>query len=334
VATLPVIIALTLVAVAVPAHAQSPAKVYRVGWFTSGLSETDPRVCVRTVNPFRQAWNEVMRTRGYVEGQNLTIECRRTDGKMERAPAFAAELVKLKPDVIIAANTNQVRALKNATGTIPIVMYGVIDPVKRGLVASLARPGGNVTGLTDDAGMEILGRYLQLLTQAVPKATRVAVLRSPGALGDPALDWGSLLEAEARALRVTLQQYLVRSPEELEGVFAAMTKAQALLVVPSPLFGVHAKRIVDLVTHYRLPAMFHDREHVEAGGLMAYTVDERDVARRIAVYVDRVLKGANPGDLPVEQPTGLKLMLNLKTAKALGVTFPPEVLIQAEEVLR
>jgi putative ABC transport system substrate-binding protein len=277
-----------------------------------------------------------MRERGYVEGQNLTIECRRTDGKNERAPAFAAELVNLKPDVIVAANTNQVRALKSATDTIPIVMYGVIDPVRRGLVASLARPGGNVTGPTDDAGMEILGRYLQLLTQAVPKATRIAALRSPGAVGEAALDWGSRLEAEARALGVTLESYHIVQPEELEGAFVAMAKAraQAFLVVPSPFFGLHMRRIIALAAQHRLPAMYSDREHVEAGGLMGYSVDELDTARSLAVYVDRILKGANPGELPVEQPTGFKLILNLKTAKALGLTFPATLLLQADEVIR
>jgi putative ABC transport system substrate-binding protein len=277
-----------------------------------------------------------MRERGYIEGQNLTLECRRTDGKNERAPTFAAELVNLNPDAIIASNTNQVRALKSATSTIPIVMYGVIDPVGRGLIASLARPGGNITGLTDDAGLEILGKYLELLKQAVPTATRIAALRSPGALGDPVLDWGSRLEAEARALGVTLQSYHVLSSEELEGAFAAMTKAraQALLMVPSPFFGLHMQRIVALAAQHRLPAMYPDRWEAEAGGFMAYAVDELETARRVAAYVDRILKGAKPGVLPVEQPTGFKLILNLKTAKALGLTFPSTLLLQADEVIR
>jgi putative ABC transport system substrate-binding protein len=277
-----------------------------------------------------------MRERGYILGKNLAIECRYTDGRNERAPAFAAELVTLKVDLILALNTTQVRAAKEATSTIPIVMWGVIDPVRRGLVASLARPGGNVTGLTDDAGLEILGKYLELLKEAVPTATRVAALHPPpSAAGDPALAWGTILQTEARALGLTLQSYPVRDPEELEGVFAAMTKAraQALLVTPSPFFGLHRQRIVDLAAQSRLPAMYPDRQDVEAGGLMAYAVDDRETPWRLAAYMDRILKGAKPGDLPVEQPTKFELILNLKTAKALKLTIPRTLLIQAEEVI-
>jgi putative ABC transport system substrate-binding protein len=280
---------------------------------------------------------EGLRERGYVQGQNLVIECRYTEGRDERAPALAAELVNLKVDLIVAGNTNQVRAAKQATSTIPIVMRGVMDPVRRGLVGSLARPGGNVTGQADDAGLEILGKYLQLLTQAVPTASRVAALHSPlGPAGDPALAWESILDAEARALGVTLQPYRVRDPEELEGAFAAMTKAraEALLVVPSPFFNNHIQRIVGLAAQSRLPSMYSDRVHVDAGGLMAYAVDEPENNRRLVVYVDRILKGAKPGDLPVEQPTRFMLILNLKTAKTLGLTIPPTLLLQAEEVIR
>ncbi len=332
-----IILAIALLSIPVPSFGQQSAKVYRIGWLASVRSETDPRVCWRKASPFRQAWTESMRERGYTLGQNLVIECRYTEGRNELAPAFAAELVTLKVDLIVANNTNQVRAAKQATSTIPIVMWGVIDPVRRGLVASLARPGGNVTGLTDDAGLEILGKYLELLKEAVPTASRVATLHSPpGAAGDPALaDWGSILETEARALGVTLQPYHLRGPEELEGAFAAMTKAraEALLVVPSPFFVVHRQRILGLAAQSRLPAMYPDRSDVEAGGLMAYAADDRETARRLAAYVDRILKGAKPGDLPVEQPTRFMLILNLKTAKALGLTIPPTLLIQAEEVI-
>jgi putative ABC transport system substrate-binding protein len=278
-----------------------------------------------------------MRERGYTLGQNLAIECRYTEGRNERAPAFAAELVNLKVDLIGASGTNQVRAAKEASSTIPIVMWGVIDPVRRGLVASLARPGGNVTGLTDDAGLEILGKYLELLKEAVPTATRVAALHPPpSAAGDPALAWGTILQTEARALGVTLQSYHVRDPEKLEDAFAAMTEAQAqaLLVTPSPFFAFHRQRIVHLAARRRLPAMYPDREDVEAGGLMAYAVDDLETARRLAGYMDRILKGAEPGDLPVEQPTRFMLILNLKTAKTLGLTIPPTLLLQAEELIR
>ena len=332
------ILMLALLAATVPSLGQQPEKTYRIGWLWPSRSETDPRVCWRKASPFRHAWAEAMRARGYTLDQNLTIECRYTDGRDERAPAFAAELVDLRVDLIVAANTNQVRAVKNATSAIPIVMFAVIDPVGRGLVGSLARPGGNVTGLTDDAGLAILGKYLELLKQAVPTVSRVAALRHWGASREPttAPIWWNILETEARALGVTLQPYLVQGPEELEGAFAAMTKArtEALLVVPSPFLAFHRRRIIDLAAQSRLPAMYPDRADVEAGGLMAYAVDELETARRLAAYVDRILKGAKPCDLPVEQPTKFELIINLKTAKTLGLTIPPTLLIQAEEVIR
>jgi len=312
-----------------------------MGWLINGLTPKDPtpRNCPHKAEPFWQASMEAFRERGYVQGQNLVIECRWTEGQDERAPALAVELVNLKVDLIVATATNQVRAAKQATSTIPIVMWGVIDPVRRGLVGSLAYPGGNVTGLADDAGLEILGRRLQLLAQAVPTVSRVAALHPPsGATPDPATTplWRTILEAEARALGVTLQSYRVQGSEELEGAFAAMAKAraEALLVVPHPFFGVHAQRIVNLAARNRLPAIYPDRFHVHAGGLMAYAADELETARRLPAYVDRIFKGAKPGDLPVEQPTKFTLILNLKTAKALGLTIPPALLIQADEVIR
>jgi ABC-type uncharacterized transport system substrate-binding protein len=338
-AVLSAILALALLAIPLPSPGQQPASVYRIGWLVGGRSPKDatPQNCPRKGGPVWQPWVQAMRERGYTPGQNLLVECRWTEGRDERAPALAAELVKLKVDLIVAANTNQVRAAKQATSTIPIVMRSVIDPVRRGLVGSLAHPGGNVTGLTDDAGMEILGRYLQLLMQAVPAASRFASLHAPASSsGDSApTDWQSVLETEARALGVTLQSYHLRGPEELEGAFAAMTeaRAEALLVVPSPFFVVHRQRIVALAAQHRLPAMYPDRGDVEAGGLMAYAVDERETAGRLAAYVDRILQGAKPGDLPVEQPSKFTLILNLTTAKVLGLTIPPTILIQAEEVI-
>jgi putative ABC transport system substrate-binding protein len=281
---------------------------------------------------------EGLRERGYVQGRNLVLECRYTEGRDERAAALASELVSLKPDLIVASGTNQVRAVKQASSAIPIVMHSVIEPVKRGLVASLARPGGNVTGLTDTAGVEIYGKYLQLLKEAVPTATRVAALRYSRTPPEPNFvkDTHGEIEAEARRLEVTVEFYRVREPEELEGVFAAMTKAraEALLVVPHPLFAAHEQRIVDLAARSKLPAIYPDRSTVEAGGLMAYAVDYLNVPRRLAEYADRILKGANPGDLPIEQPSTFLLILNLKTAKALGLTFPSTLLLQADEQIR
>ncbi|HSB80057.1 MAG TPA: ABC transporter substrate-binding protein [Candidatus Methylomirabilis sp.] len=338
VALLNLTLALGLFATPSLSNAQQLSKIYRVGWFTGGRAETDPRVCWRKAPPFRQAWAEAMRARGYTLGQNLTIECRYTEGRPESAPTLAAELVNLKVDLLVVESTANVRAAKQATRTLPIVMWGVIDPVRRGLVASLARPGANVTGLTDNAGLEILGKYLQLLKEAVPTASRIASLHPPpSAAGDPRpADWRSILETEARALGVTLQPYPLRGPEGLAGSFAAMTtaRAEALLLVPSPFFGPHKQRIIGLAAQHRLPAMYPDRDDVVAGGLMAYAPDELETARRLAAYVDRILKGAKPGDLPVEQPDKFMLILNLKTAKALGLTIPPTLLIQAEEVIR
>jgi len=339
--TVSLALALALLAAPVLSPAQPSGKVHRIGWLINGLSPKDPtpRNCPHKVEPFWQASMGAFRERGYVQGQNLVIECRWTEGQDERAPALAVELVNLRVDLIVATGTNQVRAAKQATSTIPIVMWGVIDPVRRGLIGSLAHPGGSVTGLADDAGLEILGRRLQLLTEAVPTAARVAALHPPsGAVPDPATTplWKNILEAEARAVGVTLQSYRVQGSEKLEGAFAAMTKARAdaLLVVPHPFFGVHAQRIVALAARSRLPAIFPDRIHVHAGGLMAYAPDELETARRLPVYVDRIFKGAKPGDLPVEQPTKFQLIINLKTAKALGLTVPPTLLIQADEVIR
>jgi len=338
--TVSLALALAFLAGPVPSPGQPPEKVHRIGWLSGGLTpkDTTPQKCRRTGTPFWQAWAAGLRQRGYIPDQNVVIECRYTEGQPERAPALAADLVTLKVDLIVAGNTNQVRAAKQATSTIPIVMYGVIDPVNRGLVGSLARPGGNVTGLADDAGLEILGKSLQLLTEAVPTASRVASLHPPASsAGNPApTNWRSIVETEARALGVTLQPYPLRGPEDLEGAFAAMTKAraEALLVVPSPFFAVHRQRIVGLAAQHRLPAMHADRDDVVAGGLMAYTQDNLETARRLPAYVDRILKGAKPGELPVEQPTKFMLILNLKTAKTLGLRFPPTLLLQAEELIR
>jgi putative ABC transport system substrate-binding protein len=278
---------------------------------------------------------EGLREHGYIRGQNLVIECRYTEGREERAPAFAAELVSLKPDLLVVNSTANVRAAKQATSTIPIVMVGVIDPVRRGLVASLAQPGGNVTGLTDTF-MEMEGKRLQLLKEAVPTVSRVAALSySSGPPSPTANPLQGEVEAAARALGVTLQSYGVRAPEEFEGAFASMTKAraEALFVRSDPLWNAHVQRIVDLAAQSRLPAIYHDRLFVPAGGLMAYDVDRLASWRRLGSYVDKIFKGAKPGDLPVEQPTKLDLLINLKAAKALGLTIPPSLLMRAEQVI-
>jgi putative ABC transport system substrate-binding protein len=276
---------------------------------------------------------EGLREHGYIRGQNLVIECRYTEGRAERAPAFAAELVSLKPDLLVVNSTANVRAAKQATSTIPIVMVGVIDPVRRGLVASLAQPGGNVTGLTDTF-IEMEGKRLQLLKEAVPTVSRVAVLSHPSG-GPPEPVFQRERETAAQPLGVTLQVYDVRDPADFEGAFAAMTKAraEALSVAADPFWGSHRQRIIELAAQSRLPAMYPDRDFVPAGGLLAYDVNRPDIFRRVGLYVDKIFKGANPGDLPVEQPTKFDLLINLKTAKALGLTIPPSLLMRADQVI-
>jgi putative ABC transport system substrate-binding protein len=330
-----VALVLCLLAAPGPSEGQQPAKVYRIGYLgvSTGGFETDPQQCLIQGHPNWQAWVEGLRAQGYLPGQNLVLECRWMMGREERAPALAAELVALKPDLIVAVTSANVLAAKQATSTIPIVMVSVTDPVGRGLVASLARPGGNVTGLADAVGV-MLGKHLQLLTEVVPKVSRVAVLSyvssvpSPGSRG--------VEEAAAQALGVTLQRYEVRAPEEFAGAFAGMTtaRAEALLTEPWAFMWVHRQRIVELAAQSRLPAMYHNRGLVDAGGLMSYAVNEPDCFRRLGFYVDKILKGAKPADLPVEQPTKFELVINLKTAKALGLTIPRSLLSRADEVIQ
>ena len=328
---LSVILAFALLASALPSDGQQPVKLYRIGYL--GGSPTTPTSPLQARN--REVMIEGLRQRGYIEGQNLIIERRYTEGQDERAPSLAAELVNLKPDLIIAYGTTQVRALKQATSTIPIVMCGVIEPVRRGLVASLAHPGGNVTGLTETVGVEIVGKHIQLLKEVVPTVSRVAVLGYSSPQFDRAIVQ-SEMESAARALDVTLQFYNVGDPQEFDAVFAAIRKARpdALLVRPHPFFGSHARQIAGFAAQGRLPAVYPFRVFVDNGGLMAYEADLLAIFRRIGFYVDKILNGANPGDLAVEQPTKFDLVINLKTAKALGLTIPESLLMRADEVIR
>ncbi len=333
-------VALALAFLAAPptADSQQPGKVYRIGFLGGPLStpeDTDPTKCPKTGSPNWRAFVAGLRERGYVQGHNLVIECRYTQGREERAPALAAELVSLKPDLMVVAFTANVRATKQTTSTIPIVMVNVIDPVGRELVPNLVRPGGNVTGLTLTAGMEIMGKYLQFLKEAVPPVSRVAVLMT--VRPTPADPGGFIreLEAAAPALNVTLEFYRAVDPTEFEGVFGAITKAraEALLVVPHPFATIHAHRIVALATQRRLPVV-SDRPFIPAGGLLSYDANQPEIWRRVGVYVDKIFRGANPGDLPVEQPTQFDMLINLKTAKALGLTIPPSLLMRADEVIQ
>jgi putative ABC transport system substrate-binding protein len=309
------------------AEAQQAAKVARIGYLSTNLA-TSPHL--------REAFRQGLRDLGYVEGRNLVIEYRDAEGKVERLPALAAELVALKVDVIVAAAGNHLAlAAKQATRTLPIVFAAASDPVAFGLVTSLARPGGNVTG-TSVLSAELVGKRLELLTQAVPGVSRVAILWLPGALGERT-DKDMLKEADvvARALGVQLQVVEVRHPAEFDRAFSDMTRARAgaLTVLPSNMFLREHRRLVDLAAKHRLPAVYTVKEYVDAGGLMAYGPNLADVVRRAATYVDKILKGAKPADLPVEQPTKFELVINLKTAKALGLTIPPSVLGRADQTI-
>ncbi len=308
------------------AEAQQTAKVPRVGWLSPGSSTSDEN--------FLASFRDGLRELGWVVGQNIAIESRWAEGRFERLPDLAAELVRLKVDVIVASVTQASLAAKHATGTIPIVMVGVGDPLGSGLVASLARPGGNVTGPSSMLA-EASGKQLALLKETVPKASPVAVLWNPA---NPVWQAAALRQTEvtAEALGLRLQLVEARGPDELEGAFEAMTRerAGALFVPADIIFVRHAQRIADLAARHRLPAMYGFREHVQAGGLMSYAANFAVMFRRAATFVDKILKGAKPADLPVEQPTKFELVINMKTAKALGLTIPQSLLLRADEVIQ
>jgi putative tryptophan/tyrosine transport system substrate-binding protein len=316
-----------LFALSYSASAQQPKKIPRIGYLSNlDLSSDSVRA-----EPFRLALREL----GYIEGQNIAIEYRYAAGKRDRFPELAAELVRLKVDIIVAAGAdNAIRAAKNATKTIPIVMSGQgIDPVEAGFVDSLARPGGNVTGLTN-LTTELGGKRLELLKEAVPKLARVAVLYDPVALGS-VLQLKDLAVA-ARALGLTIQPWEVRAANGFEKVFAALNKQRpdGLYVAGGSLMNANQKRIVGFASKGRLPSVYGRREAVDAGGLMSYGADLADSYRRIAYYVDKILKGAKPADLPVEQPTKFELVINLKTAKHIGLTIPQSLLYRANKVIK
>jgi putative ABC transport system substrate-binding protein len=306
-------------------EAQQAGKVVRIGRLAPISASIDGRV----LEGFRQA----LQDRGWVEGQNLAFEYRYADGQLERLPALAAELVRLKVDVILAGSTPGALAAKHATSTIPIVMATTGDPVGGGLVPSLARPGGNLTGVTA-LGEAVIGKRLELLTEAVPGVTRVAVLTDPASpYSGP---FRHEVERAARALGVELHVLEGRDPGEFEPAFAAMRSegAQALMMGMDPIFATHRRRIVELAAQSQLPTMYGLWEFVEVGGLMFYGESLPHMYRRAATFVDKILKGVKPADLPVEQATTFEFVINLKTAQALGLTLPPMFLFQADEVIR
>jgi putative tryptophan/tyrosine transport system substrate-binding protein len=322
------LIALVLGVTVAVVEAQQPKKVARIGY----LSNTEPgRESART-----EAIRLALRELGYVEGQNIAIEYRYAELKLDRLPELGAELVRLKVDIIVAAGgTVTVRAAKTATNTIPIVMTGGgDDPVKAGLIESLARPGGNVTGLTSLV-TDLGGKRLELLKEAVPKVTRVAVLNDP-ATPSNAVELKDVLPEAARALGLTFKPWDVRDANDFERVFAALNKERpdGLYVLTSALMGANRKQTAGFALKSRLPSVYTGKASVEAGGLMSYAADLAASYRRIAYFVDRILKGARPSDLPVEQPTKFELVINLKTAKEIGVTIPQSVLYRADKVIK
>jgi putative tryptophan/tyrosine transport system substrate-binding protein len=320
-----IVLGATFVALGVPTEAQQPKKVLRIGYVDAGSPATTGHRA--------QAFVQGLRDLGYVEDQNIVIEYRWAEGRLHRLPGFVAELVHAKVDVIVSSATPAIRAAKEQTSTIPIVMAGVTDPVGVGFVASLAHPGGNITGLTH-LSQDLSGKRLELLKEVVPRLQRVAVLWNPNHPGQAA----AFKEAQvaAQALKVTLIPMEVRNREELERALSGLGKErpQALFELPDPLTFTNRQLITEFAAKHKLPAMYGFREYVDAGGLMSYGTSFPDLVRRAATYVDKILKGTKPADLPVEQPMKFELVINLKAAKQIGLTIPPNVLARADKVVK
>lgn len=314
-------LAAALLPLSFPVDAQQPTIIPRIGYLTAAGS------------PPYQALLQGLRELGYVDGQNIAIEYRSADGKRDRLPDLANELVRLKVNIIVADGAGPSLAAKKATGTIPIVMTSSSDPVGLGLVASFARPGGNVTGLTSFTG-ELGGKLLELLKEIAPRLTRVAILRPDGPVNDLFV---KETDAPARALGVQLIPVVVRGADDIDGGFKAIIKERANGILsrlgPSFVPAQH-KRLVEFAARNRLPAISSDRDWVDSGGLIFYAADQNVRQRRVATYIDKILKGAKPADLPVEAPTKFELLINLKTAKQIGLTIPPNVLVRADKVIR
>jgi len=319
-------IALVLGLLAAPLTVSAQPKVWRIGYLTSGFREgpgSNP-----SLDPFSQSLREL----GYVEGRNVTLEIRYAEGRTERFAALAAELVSLKVDVLVAASTPAAVAAKQATSTIPIVMLAVGEPVQVKLVDSLARPGGNVTGLSLIAP-ELAAKRLDLLKQALPKLSRVTVLWNSANEGMRSRFQEA--QAAAQSLGVAFRSVTVQSPDDFESVFTAMTRdrPESLLVLADTVTVANRQRTIDFAARNRVPAIYEARVFVDTGGLMSYGVDFSDHYRRAAMYVDKVLKGVKPADLPVEQPTKFELVINMRTAKALGLAIPPSLLLRANQLV-
>jgi putative tryptophan/tyrosine transport system substrate-binding protein len=312
-----------LFALCLPAQAQQPARILRIGILNASASFFLPRV---------EAFRQRLRERGYVEGKNIVIEYRNAEGKLDRLPDLAGELVRLKVDVIVVT-ARAISAAKKASATIPIVFVGATDPVGSGVVSSLARPGGNITGLSVMVP-DLDGKRLELLKEAFPKVARVAFLWvRGGARANLAL---TDMEAAAKALGLKLQSLEVRGLDDFESVFARAKRdgAQALITTPSALINTQQRQVLEFAAKNRLPAMYPESEFVEAGGLMSYAPNQADLFRRAADFVDKILKGTKPAEIPVEQPTKFEFAINLKAAKQIGLTIPPKVMAQADKVIK
>jgi putative ABC transport system substrate-binding protein len=306
------------------ARAQPAGRVYRIGV----LLVTDRATAAPNLHPFEPGLREL----GYVEGRNLVIEWRAAEGRLDRLPALAAELVALRVDLIVAGANQPAVAAKNATDAIPIVFVVAIDPVGQGLVKSLARPGNNVTGFAS-LGDAIIGKQLELLREAIPRMKRLAVIRNPGDAGN--VQYLAALRVASTAMNLQTRIHEVSGEADLEGAFLAMKqeRPEGLQVFLDPITYIHRKRIADFAAAQRLPAIYGLATYVEAGGLMSYATSYVEHYRRTVAYVDKILKGAKPADLPVQQPTTLELVVNLKTARALGITMPQTILLRADRVI-
>jgi len=318
---------LIVFALSIPAEAQQPAKIPRIGYVSGTGDSSSP-------GPYVAALRQGLRDLGYIDGKNIVIEYRGAEGKLERIPGIVAELVQLNVDVLVVLIPQAIRAAKQATKTIPIVMVTQEDPVAAGLIDSLARPGGNITGLAT-LQRDLSGKRLELLAEVVPGISRVGVLWNPNI---PSMIIGfKEYEAAARGLKIRLQSLEVRgSSPDLEGAFQAAVKARAsavIIITNTPLFR-NSKRITDLAIKNRLPSMYEGSAWVEAGGLMSYSANDLEAFRRAATYVDKILKGTKAADIPVEQPRTFELVINLKTAKQIGLTIPPNVLSQADRIIK
>jgi putative tryptophan/tyrosine transport system substrate-binding protein len=321
-AAVALIASVVIAAVPIAARAQPATKVFRVGYL--GI-EPAP-------SPYLDAFRDGLRRLGYVEGRNITIESRLADGNADRLPALAAELAGLKVDVIVGISGSVAQAAKKTTATIPLVVGLSGDPVEAGFVSSLARPGGNITGMTY-LQPELAGKRLQLLREVSPKLTRVAMLTNPSHAGENQ-EWREM-DLAAKTIGITLQSHMMPTHSDLAEIFAAITRdrAEAIVLVPGPMTNVNRRQLADFGLKARLPVMGGWSDYSEAGSLMSYGPSRRDVSRRLASFVDRIIKGEKLAELPVERPTRFELVVNLKTAKALGVTIPPSLLLQADRVI-